>query len=415
MEEIQIKTSDVTDFLEFCIDTSMDVYSVDDKGYVVFNQTEKRHVLGSDKRELILYQQEIGDNEGYIVNPFSESMKPTPPDQWLFSVLCRSFEYRVFNVLQRIAYIANEDRKYSDAPKKPKKAPPKYPSVVSRIASKIVKKVDDKFVEEVDKLAKEKVDLIKFLYSSRMQTHRIMIPLFEEDMDDYPKSIRKQSYAIIETILKQMFGITDPEDIDEYTCKAREGATCRIDSLIQCLYKAYRQLNELFDVLSHDSTTRMSVDLTKFKAHVDRMVAYSRNAKGMISYIAQPAKDSVKQSDNTMPLNGGSPYAPGAAADGPRTIPGSTVPMPSDGSGVPLSSGYDNVPSSMYDSRGYIGRRLPVADGYGYGHGRYAINQDPYANTMRHVPGADMGDSVHLSRPDNIRNITPGLPRLHRY
>jgi hypothetical protein len=419
MTEIQIKTSDVTEFLKHCVDLTMHVYTVDDDGYVMLTSDDKKVELGSDKKNIVLYQEKIEDNNAYVLNPFSEGLSDSPPDRWFYTTMRMSLVHRIGSVLQMLVHIANEDRKFSESTQKQKTRPPKHPSVISRIASKIVKNVDDKLVDETDKFVLNADDVLNVIYSKRLMAHRIRIPLLENDVD-FPKSVRKQSQETWLTILKLLFEIDTTEDLDKYTVKAREDATPKIDSFMGCIYLVYKQFNEIFDVLSVEQ--RMSVDLTEFKHHIDRMSAYSKNAKGMISYVATAPKVNT----NTHPASSVPVPSMGHLSTVPSgeggTIPGTTVPIPRGAEGA-----FSQPP---YNPNGYMGPQLPVhhtPGGVPYGASMHQMSPrsrgfDPISTPTYNVSGpgfetspsnGSMGGQVRLNI-GSVSNGTPGMPHLRR-
>ena len=288
----EVKTSHVTDFLRFTIGTSFGAFKADDAGYVI--DAKGNRVALQNDAPLILYQEKVTDQAAQILNPFSEGIKESDASIWLYKMLRASLSARVMTVIIAvIEFAAEEHRQKQMTAAEKKKAqiePVHLDPVLSNLVSSIVQKVDEKTVGEAKVLNKyishpgTVSGLLYPVYVKKMLTTRLSIPIVENGDDfELPPTIRKGTLPVFRTLLLAMFGIKDADGLDKFTAKAHDDSTPKIDATMRCLFRVYSQLNPVMDAL--DDT--LSIDLSEFKYHLDRMPAYSQNARSITS-VARP-------------------------------------------------------------------------------------------------------------------------------
>lgn len=356
MSQEEIKTSHVTQFLRFAIGLGLGAYTTDEAGYVLDRDGTKFTL--QDGRAVLLYQEQIKDHEALVLNPFSEGIKESEANKWFYKMQRIALTVRVLQLMKTVLTYAVEGQKRAGLSaaelKAQKLAPQRLPPALRHLVSTIVKDVDVKMLTEYEALEAHALNpatvegLLYLLYAKKMLTTRLQVSMIE-DGDDYeiPKGIRKGTIPVFRTLLMAILGLKSADDIGKFTAKAHEDATPKIDSQMRCLFRLYDQINPALDTLDSE----YPVDLSEFKHHLNRLPAYSQNARAMIT-IAPPPKQTAPQT------------IPGVAPQFPSAPPSSTT-SGGHGKGLPSYVRTDGtwgpeIPATPAPSYGYTGAPMPM-------------------------------------------------------
>lgn len=374
----EIKTSMVTDFLRFIIDTSM-AFQVDDDGYVLDKQGE-RITLGDPARPLILYQERISDQDAIILNPFSEGIQETEGGKFLYKMIRSSLAARILHTMRVVIDRALAEQKHAalkPAQRKKQKEPlDRVPPVFTDVVAAVVNDVDEKMLAEIDALrkhngARDTVNgIVYLLYMKKLLTTSLDVPLISEG-DEYspPSGVRQGSVPVFRKMLMAMFKVKSAQELADFKAKASENATPKIDSQARCLFNVYNRLNELFDAI--DSS--FSIDLTAFQEHLANMPAYSQNARSVITVPAARTPTTSVPVQHHAP-SATSPVTPAPQSTTPTYAPQpapsmrpSHVPMPASPGTIriPGPQRSDGLPTQDIEIRGpsygYNGMPMPTS------------------------------------------------------
>lgn len=271
-----IKTTEVTAFLKFLIETTM-FATVDSDGYVVEAATNERiKTKGHPAKDLIVYQEKINDRSAHIVNPLAEGQGMPPGTAWFYLNLRVAAIVRTLLVVEVALKTAYEE-KTAEKKKKGEEAKHLHPVMVNLI-SDIINDVDEKMLDEFEKIRQDTAihnDFVLIGYRSKSLETKIRIPILD-DLDWIPANrLRKKSHAVICKIIYKLLGIENADGLSKFTQKGDTEAPPQISSWLRCLYQYYTQINPALEAVS----ASMMIDLGVFRNHLDNLVEYANNAK----------------------------------------------------------------------------------------------------------------------------------------
>ena len=361
-------TEATTRSLRFFVDL-MHLFTTNDSGRVVMSEDpETEHRIkgqGSTepKKAIVVYQDPMPQPlDYYILNPYAEGLGlQTPPNAFFYSSLRAALGARliqsIVGVLQFIQTqkgIDVKDPTYSvvGSPKCLLDAA----SAKNKKNKPIVDLVDDKTVAHIKHYLNSVAALKNFVYIAYTKSQMVaslridflMDPDFTETHD--MGKMRVADIEVLRGVLFKMFGLSDISDMSKYTAGADENAQPKMSSWLRVLYKAYRALNPILEVVDDE----LVVDLNEFKYHLDNLADYTGNARHMI----QMSQVKTSQPHNPIPQASVTTQAPGVggyqqASPGynpqaaPQTVPG---PMRADGTTMPPQPVY---PQSQGYAPGY--------------------------------------------------------------
>lgn len=433
-----VKTVDVFNFIKDMVEMTM-VFEIDDDGYVIKKSNGERLTLneGGEQRPLLVYQETIKDQNALVINPLAENlMTSNPSTLWFFNTQRTALLGRIFTIYISVIKTALEEKK-SKADKSNH-----IPMELLNIASKIIEDVDDRLLTEFTQLSTDS-DTNEFItiYYQRKQLRSVLrCALFDAEdtslpvenripvwKNKFPK-IRKKSWEILERIMLAILHITDKDDILKFTRKAEEISCARLSSFLNVILSVYQEINPLLDIINPD----IAIDLSKLAYHVNRLSAYTDNAKFMI----MPSRN-VVPTTTTQPtaIPGAMPsvpmatpaYLPSTPTPSPMNHPGATlVPGPSfvDGRQAPPTpvmapgaysqmnpygqNNFQQIPQGGYFSpQGYQQPQHPYMTGY------QPQQQYPYVNPNSipfsgpYLPAQNYNVGSNLN---NLNILPPGSP-----
>lgn len=286
------KTSDVTNFLRYIIDTTL-TNTVDADGYVV-KVDSGDPVLVKDntgKRALILYQEQIKDTSALIVNPLAAGLGDNPATNWFYQRLQASFNSRVIGLIDFLLTVAVEDKKKKDAKAKKKDGEDKHlPMELIRVISPIIDDVDDTTINEFHSLvadADSAVEFINIHYQPRQMRCTIRSGLFEDGYTAGHPKVRKKTWTVLTKLMRGIFNLKDDEDTHKFATKRTDVSCTKLASFLHTMFNAFSEMNGLLDIQDKE----LSIDLTKWKTHLDNIEDYANNAKFMV----QPTMEAAVQ------------------------------------------------------------------------------------------------------------------------
>jgi len=347
---ISVKTSEVTDALSFFIRLSL-MLDVDSAGYI-FSTTDKdlkRISIGpkDSEKPAVVYMENLPKADVYVVNPFAEGLSDRSPPMVFFYKLQRaSLTMRLSMAIDAILALALEQQTLTAPAKTGKKEkdvppPPRLPVRIGQILGTkidgdktILDQVDEEMVKEFRKFFDQHPDrVIEPVYKPTLQRTEVHVAIIhEQGFIAAIHNMRKKSVAVLQAIIPAIF--EDDGTFEQYTSKRIEHAASKLSSWLVTIYRLYQKLNEVIDCLPDPTAPDHLVNLDVYQHHLDRMAAYTNNAKWMI-----PAS-----SGSTPPTSLTQPRMPGQI---PGAVPQLT-PMPPTSGAAPVTGdpppGYKKLP-----------------------------------------------------------------------
>jgi len=348
----EVKTSDVTNALKDIVKFTM-LFTVDEAGYVVNESDGARITIPVEDRRapILLYQEEIRDQEAQILNPFSEGQGQPPSSHWLYRALKAALLGRIKMIMEAVIKAAimekSKDKKADDSKR--------LPMAILSLASLIVDEADAKALQELDQIfANRSADeFLRTYYEKRNLRCNVSSGLFDPEEENslipsfrskFP-TIRKKGWGIFEKLLLGILGVNDKDKLAQFGCGS-DGTTCpRLSSFLNTLLAIYRPVNEL---LCHINDGDDAIDLSVLAYHISNIPAYANNARFLVQpYKAPAGSQTPVASSATPPPAYGQPPAPSIAlvpaptyADGwqPPPIPVAvqpSYPLPQGGYATP--------------------------------------------------------------------------------
>ena len=296
-----IKTADVTNALQFFMELSI-VLSADAEGYVysIHDDNRRRAKIGppDSEKPVVLYQEEIPKEDVYVINPFSAQQNDrTPPQVFFYKIQRAAYNARLIYAIDGILAMALERHKQMTREKTGKKdveilARPdlRLVGILTRKVvddKTIIDEVDDKMVDEFHKFFNRYTDqVLELVYKSSVQRTDIHIGILDDAAFvatlNSTNMMRKKSVAVLQTIIQGIFNLSEDETLNKFNGKSIEGAPSKLSSWLQALYHLYKPLNEVIEVLPDENAPDKLVDLDIYAYHLQRLPAYTDNAKWMI-------------------------------------------------------------------------------------------------------------------------------------
>ena len=401
-----MKTRDVTQFLRDLVDTTM-VYTTDDSGYVVSCKTGEKILLTDDGRRspIILYQEEIKDNEAHVLNPLAEGLGQTHSSLWLFKTLKGSLLGRIESLCRVIiSHTVAEKKKVG---KEADKDQTHFPMELLNISAHIVDEVDDKTLDELTQIFSEREanEFLSIYYQKKNLRHVVRSGLFDTEEDGnvvpsfkskYPK-IRKKTWGVFERLLLDVLGLKHKEELSKFDRKA-DGLSCvRLSSLLNVILALYQEINPLLGLINDKELT---IDLSVLADHISKLPAYAGNAMFMV--IPQKNAPPTQQMAPSAPVPVIHPAYYGAQQP-PAQIPVvgySGVPGPE------LAVGRQPIIPPVYDGQQGTGGFLPPMN-----QPYQPIPQQPYGNPWQPQPPPFNPPYQPMQNPNmSGLNIIPNMP-----
>lgn len=379
----EIKTKDVTAFLDFMIRTAtMGVCAPDDDGYI--SRGGEKVVRGAPPRPILLYQEKVSDEEALVLNPFAEGIKENAAVRWFYNALWQGLAGRVLQLMASVVQRAVLEQAYAEVKgaAKRKAFEKEHPDVLvstppafRTLVMSIIDVADDRMVEELEifiahvkELGRSDQLFLCILYLRKMLASAVDVPLITDPEFQPPKKIRKASFQAFRTLIMAIFDVKEPRDLNAFRATARDDASSKLDSQVLCFFNVLKHINPALDHASPD----LSVDLDALKVHLDRIPAYSANAKGVIFSLAPPKPadtlDRIRPDAGPgMALPVGTSRIDEALGIRPGTVPA----MPSVGFPVMETRPAFGAPAGPFDHGGHFarpsfgtpGRSIPITSG----------------------------------------------------
>lgn len=358
---VQVKTEDVTTALKYFVDMSM-ALSVDADGYVysVVDPDHKRIKIGSREQEkpLVVYKEVIPKDDVHVLNPFAEGLGDrTPPQIFFYKIMRAALNARLSYAIDGVVSCALEQQKQAAPPtaKKGKDSAaaeqPRVPLRLVRIlAAKVVDdrtvldEVDEKMLGEFHKFFDQNGDrVIEPVYKPSMQRTDVLVSvIMDAGFVATLHNIRKKSIAVLQTVIREIFGLTADDTFEKFSSKRIEGAPSKLSSWLQTIYQLYRPINEVVDVLDDVAAPDHLVNLDIYQFHLENLAAYTNNAKWMM--VSSPSSPAPAVSTTPAFLQNQLPgTTPGTLVPSPPTLNVSST--ASSGSTTP--PGYKLVPGPL--------------------------------------------------------------------
>jgi hypothetical protein len=431
----QVKTNDVTDFFKDMIGSTM-AFEVDDEGYVIKKASGDRVTIseGGQNYPLLVYQETIKDQNAQIINPLAEGLGSTPSSLWFFNVQRTALLGRICTLILSILKTALDEKKA----KKDVDKETHIPMEILSIAAKIIDDVDDRMVEEFNLLMSDKDDIGEFFtiwYQKKHLKSILRCALFDPEGDPnlptwrskFPTSkVRKKTWPVLETVVLAVLGISDKDDIRKFAKKAEELSCARLSSFLLVIMAVYQEINPLLDAINPD----LSLDMSKFAFHLNRLSAYADIAKFMVqptrTATAVPTPVAIPGAPAVPGFT--QPTFPGHQPMGQPMVPGATMlPGPIYTDGRP-SAPVMVAPAQPPQQQGYVSPSFPPPPmqqgfmpagpqgGY-YGYNQPMPQQQPYYQSPQFMGGNDIpfagpyvGQQPGMGGGPAIQLILPGAP-----
>ncbi|CAK9253464.1 unnamed protein product [Sphagnum jensenii] len=316
-------------------------FSTNEEGYIINKRTQEVATFGENKKPILLYQENITDNEAYILNPLAEGLGPMNlPAREFYRLQEAALAGRLFSLFSAIIRLSIASKKYKAGDGKP----PEMPFEFVELSGKIIDDVDDTTLKELSQLIfgdrgddkpRDGQELIKLYYQKNNIRYVMRTGLFDEPSPDdthatlatyrskHPK-IRKKSWGVFEKLMLGVFGITHHSEFDKFYTKGNPDVSCiKLDSYIRLLIMIYIELNPYFAANDDD------IDLSKLHHHCRLLSHYADIARFMIhTENAPPAsREQVPGGwNNAVPTTSVPGVVPGAWRPQNPT-PTSTVPV----------------------------------------------------------------------------------------
>jgi len=405
----QVKTKDVTDFLSHMVDLMM-TEEVDDAGYVVNKATRERVLIGEEgqKRPILLYQEEIKDQNALILNPIAEGLGEPLSAQWFYQRQRVALFVRINTLCRRILQACViEKQKKPDSEEQPPLA-----LELMKIASLVIEDVDEKILDEFAQITAKLDNELFAIYYSKKHIHSVFrcglfdlenaaIPTFRAK---FPK-IRKKTWTVMDRLILAIFGINDGQDFSKFTRKPTVVACVRLSSFLNVILGIYQEVNPLLDLINRN----LSIDLSKLVHHINNLSDYSDNAKFMV----QPNRVPIPTPPQAIPGHRphGIPASSGyiAADQNVTLIPG---PRMANGQQLPPTQVINSslIPSSQIADVGMY-NQLPPAQHYGQQF--FPQQQNPNTFFPVHNPPFNppyYQDNRYIPGNTQSTGLMPGLP-----
>ena len=289
-----MKTRDVTQFLRDLVDITL-VYTTDEEGYVISSKTGDKILLSDDGRKspIILYQEEIKDNEAHVLNPLAEGLGQTRSSLWFFNVLKVSLLGRIESLCQVIVSHTAAEKKRTG--KELDKDTDHFPMELLNIAGHIVEDVDEKTIDELRQVLSDKDgnEFLSIYYQKKNLRHVVRSGLFDSEEEGavvpsfkskYPK-VRKKTWGVFERLLFDILNIKHKEELSKFDRKAdttsdgRLVPCVRFSSLLNVIFAIYQEINPLLGLINEKE---LSIDLSVLADHISKIAAYAGNAMFMV-------------------------------------------------------------------------------------------------------------------------------------
>ena len=356
MSEIQsIKTIDVTNALKFFIEMSM-ALSVDDAGFVFnsYQPSKDRIEIGPKdaSKKVVVYMEELPKQDIYVINPFAEGLGDrTPPQVFFYKTLRASLNARLGYAVDGVMRYALEQQKLAETKPKDKKdkstsaveirLPLRMVNILGSVVVEgktIIDEVDDKMVEEFHKFFDLNTDMvIEPSYKPSLQRTDVHISIINNP--NYVASIsymRKKSIAVLQTIIKAIFLVGSEESFEKFSSARIDGAASKLSSWLVTIFKLSQRLNEVIDCFEDEAASDNLINLDEYQYHLDRLAAYTNNAKWML-----PASATVDTAAPT-PIRMPGQMNPGTVLPVPPTTTPTTT-----ASSLNVPPGYKLMPGVM--------------------------------------------------------------------
>lgn len=277
-----IQTEQVTEALKFFIRLGL-IYDVDEQGYVIDTKDNSRVTVTDrdDKKELIVYQEQIKDLNAAPVNPFAEGLGSTPSSDWFYLLQRVSLFHRIKEVLETVIKVAIVQKTKKDTVKE--KEEQHLPMEFLNLVSIIIEDADEKLLKEFMLISEKMDNLVNVFYNRKLMQTMFRCALFDDpEWRNQPTftSIRKRSWTLFEKLFLKLFNLNEGTEFSKFTRKpTNDKAAAKLSSMLATIFAVYSEFNIILDQV--DSTK--VVDLTTYKLHLDNMGEYTDNAKFMVS------------------------------------------------------------------------------------------------------------------------------------
>jgi len=363
------------------IDTTI-TNTVDTDGYVVRVDSGDPVLVkdGQNKRALIVYQERIADTAALIVNPLASGLGDNAASNWFYQRMQASFNSRVLGLIDFLIGTAIKEKSKKDPKNKVKGEEEHHlPMELLKAISPVIDDIDATTLTEYRGLVgdvNEAVEFINIHYQPRQMRCTIRSGLFEEGYTTAPtrSKVRKKTWAVLTKLMRTIFNLKDDEDTHKFASKKTDVSCTKLASYLTTMFNAFSEMNALLDI----QDSELSIDLTRWKTHLDNIEDYATNAKFMV----QPTMEAANATTQAVPTT--TPTVPVVGGGVPQTTTQGTVRIPVIGG----SMGATTAPVVMPD--------LGTA-------------QVPAMQTVGNVPviGGSMGMNTQMGMPGMGMGVNP--------